>query len=68
MDEVPVQPLGKTHSYPVAFASLVTEYISELSVEVVVLPLIALGVAGVGLILTSNAILSDSTPFTVCET
>ena len=51
-----------------AFASLVTEYISELSVEVVVLPVIVLGVAGVGLMLTSNAILSDSTPFTVCET
>ena len=65
MDEVPVQPLGNTQTYPVAFASLVTSYTSELSVEVVVLPVIALGVAGVGLMVTNKAILSDSTPFTV---
>ena len=48
--------------------SLITEYNSDELVAVVVLPVIGLGVAGVGLIVTNNAVLSDSTPFTVCVT
>ena len=35
---------------------------------VVVTPEIALGVAGVGFMVTNKAALSDSTPFTVWET
>jgi hypothetical protein len=45
---------------------LVTEYIYDKFVEVVVLPVIAPGVAGVGLIVTNNAVLSDSAPLIVC--
>jgi hypothetical protein len=62
----PDHPLGKVQVYPVAEVSLVTEYISVALATTEVLPVIVDGVAGVAFIATTTAILSDSTPLTVC--